>query len=118
MFLAEITTTAERDNAATASRKEIFEMSPNKASSNSASGIRRIPMARENVKSDPTMVSKDKRVTLSRRQIRTADAKRQAKAPKKGLKLYKIPTARPGKATCDKASPTNAILSRTISDPK
>jgi len=93
-------------------------MSPNRASSNSVSGIRRIPTAKETVKSEPTMVSKDNRVTLSRRHIRIADAKRKANAPMNGLKPYSNQRARPGKATCDKASPNKAILSRTMSDPK
>src|SRR5262249_36528297 len=43
---------------------------------------------------------------------------KSANAPMKGLKLNSIPSARPGRATCESASPTKAICFDTMIDPR
>jgi len=93
-------------------------MSPKRASRSSGSGMMSIPMARASVNRAPTIVSGDNLVTFSMWDIATADAKRKAKAPKNGLNPNRIPMARPGRATCERASPTKAIFLITIRDPK
>jgi len=70
------------------------------------------------VKVAPTSVSKDSFVTLPKCQIKTAETKRNANPPTRGLKLNSIPKASPGKATWDKASPTSAIFSSTMIEPR
>ena len=47
-----------------------------------------------------------------------AETNRKAKAPRKVGKLKRIPKASPGKATCERASPTSAIFSRIMREPK
>ena len=92
------------------SESERLDIFPNIASSKSCWGIIRTPIARLEVKNIPTKVSIGNRVLYFKNQMPTMAINKKAKAPRKGSKCHMIPSASPGKATCDNASPTNAIL--------
>ena len=47
-----------------------------------------------------------------------AEPKRKMNAPRNGLKPNRIPSANPGSATWERASPTSAIFSSTIRPPR
>src|SRR3989344_8687742 len=108
----------EKVMAIIASDAEVLEMSPNKASRSSGSGVMIKPIAKLKVKNMPTKVSVESLVLFSISQIKIMLANKAAKAPKKGLKLKRIPKAKPGKATWDRASPTKDIFLKTIKEPK
>ncbi|OGN22474.1 MAG: hypothetical protein A2918_01790 [Candidatus Yanofskybacteria bacterium RIFCSPLOWO2_01_FULL_42_49] len=94
------------------------DTSPNKASSSSGSGVRRSPTAKLRVKNIPTKVSDGNSVFLSNIQTPTVAKNKAVNAPKKGLRFQINAKAIPGRATCDKASPTRDILFKTINEPR
>ncbi|EKD24240.1 MAG: hypothetical protein ACD_81C00071G0001 [uncultured bacterium] len=87
-------------------------ISPKSASSSSCSGIKRIPSARLEVKRIPTKVSTGSSVSYLRSQIPTTAINSVVNAPMNGL-IWKVnPSAIPGRATCESASPTSAMRLR------
>lgn len=100
-------------------RSNIFiaAMSPNNASKSSGSGVNKRPKAKLSVKNIPTNVSCGNSVLFSSSQIPTIAIKRAENAPKNGFIFNSNDIAMPGKATCDKASPTRDILRKTMNEP-
>jgi len=66
----------------------------------------------------PKMASTDKAVDFWRYQVTITVAAKNANAPINGLKLNSIPSARPGRATCESASPTSAMCFDTMIEPR
>ena len=95
----------------------IWVISPKRASRSSGSGVNSNPMAKLSVKNIPTRVSEGSSVFFSTSQIPKIAISRVANAPKNGLKLNNRAMAIPGRATCDKASPTRDMRLKTIKDP-
>ena len=103
--------------ARSASTRVTVVMSPKSASRRSTCGVRRIPTASAVTNKTPMIDSGNNLVVRSMYHVSTAAENRKANAPKNGLKLNRIPSARPGKATWESASPTSAIRFRTMREP-
>ncbi len=93
-------------------------MFPNNASKMFSPEVKSAPTASDNVNKTPTKVSTGSFVLCSTTQIIKAPKIRKTRAPKKILKLNKIPKAIPGSATCERASETSAILRSKAKDPR
>src|SRR3989344_8353934 len=102
----------------TTSKLLTWEISPNSASSNSNSGIKSAPSAKEAVKKTPTIVSTESWLRYSKNQMPITANKRIASAPTNGLILKNSASAMPGNATWESASPTSDIRFKIAKTPK
>src|SRR3989344_6753716 len=93
---------------------EIFPKSASKISSSVESNA---PAAKARVKTTPTKVSTGSFVLCSTVQIISVPNTRNMKAPKNGLKWKMSPSAMPGSATCESASPTSAMRRKSAKEP-
>src|SRR3989344_7441935 len=108
---------SERTKAIQKSKMEISTILPKSASKISPSVTRRAPIASERAKNTPTTVSTGSFVLFSTSQIKNMPTTRKTTEPHRIFKLNMSAMAIPGRATCESASPTRAILRKSANEP-